>query len=351
MIKSQVALIRCDTYDEGEVYEAVRKGLELIGGVSHFVSSEESIVLKPNVLFGTNPENCVCTHPSVFKAVGKILREVGVNVLYGDSSAFGACKANMKRAGLKQAADEIGIELADFDHGRVVVHGEAMLNKRFVIANGVLDTDGLISLPKLKTHEFTTYTGAIKNQYGCIPGALKNQQHARFRSPQDFATMLVDLNMIVRPRFYVMDAIMAMEGNGPRSGNPRKLGVLLLSSDPVALDAVACRIINLDTALVPTFEPGEKSGLGTYREDCIEIIGAKVEEFVCSDFDVVRKRRVSTPGPETKTGKGIKSKIRGWISSLVKKTLQWSTPLSTKNRYLWAFAQVLVILMLSDKVR
>jgi uncharacterized protein (DUF362 family)/Pyruvate/2-oxoacid:ferredoxin oxidoreductase delta subunit len=329
MIKSRVSLIGCNTYDEDEVYEAIRKGLELVGGISHFVSSGERIVLKPNVLFGTSPENCVCTHPSVLKAVGKILLEADVNISYGDSSAFGTCKTNMKRAGLKHVADEIGIPLADFDGGRLVVRDEAMINKRFVIANGVLDSDGIISLPKLKTHEFTVYTGAIKNQYGCIPGVLKNLQHARFRSPQDFATMLVDLNMLVRPRFCIMDAIMAMEGNGPRSGKPRKMGVLLFSSDPVALDAVACKIINLDPAQVPTFEPGEKTGLGTYREENIEIVGGNVEEFVCSDFDVVRKRRVSTPGLETR--KGIKSKIRGKLSSFVRKQI-CQRPIIDKNK-------------------
>jgi Pyruvate/2-oxoacid:ferredoxin oxidoreductase delta subunit len=225
----------------------------------------------------------------------------------------------MRKAGLKQVADEIGIELADFDNGKVVVRDEAMMNKRFIVANGVLDADGLISLPKLKTHEFTVYTGAIKNQYGCIPGVLKSQQHARFRSPQDFAHMLVDLNMVIRPRLYIMDAIMAMEGNGPMSGSPRKLGVLLFSSDPLALDSVACRLINLDYSLVPTFEPGEKAGLGTYHENNIEIVGGNIGDFVCDDFKVMRKRQVITP--DTETGKGVKAAVRRWGSSFVKKKI------------------------------
>jgi Pyruvate/2-oxoacid:ferredoxin oxidoreductase delta subunit len=80
-----------------------------------------------------------------------------------------------------------------------------------------------------------------------------------------------------------------MEGNGPRSGNPRRLGVLLLSSDPIALDAVACKIIDLNTAFVPTFAPGEKAGLGTYHLKNIEVIGEKVDDFICRDFEVVRK--------------------------------------------------------------
>jgi uncharacterized protein (DUF362 family)/Pyruvate/2-oxoacid:ferredoxin oxidoreductase delta subunit len=317
--KIKVALISCATYDVMDVDKAVRRGLELIGGISHFINPGEKIVVKPNVLFGTAPEKCVCTHPSVFKAVGQLLLKAGVIVTYGDSSAFGSCEANVRKAGLKQVAEEIGVELADFDKGRVVVRDEAMMNKRFVIANGVLDADGLVSLPKLKTHEFTVYTGAVKNQYGCIPGVLKNQQHARFRSPQDFAAMLVDLNMIIKPRFYVMDAIMAMEGNGPRSGSPRKLGVLLFSGDPLALDTVACRLINLDCSMVPTFAPGEKAGLGTCRKDDIEIVGENIEDFVCSDFKVMRKRRSITP--DTQTGKGVKATLRRLLSSFVKREI------------------------------
>jgi ferredoxin len=108
--------------------------------------------------------------------------------------------------------------------------------------------------------------------------------------------MLVDLNTLVRPRLYIMDAVMAMEGNGPRSGNSRKLGVLLFSRDPVALDAVACKIIDLDPALVPTSAPGERAGLGTYHFEDIEIVGEKVEDYICRDFDVVRKPPVPAAG-------------------------------------------------------
>jgi ferredoxin len=125
---------------------------------------------------------------------------------------------------------------------------------------------------------------------------LKNQQHARMPDPFNFATMLVDLNTLIRPRLFIMDAVMAMEGNGPRNGKPRKMGVLLLSTDPIALDAVACKLIDLDPAFVPTSAPGEKSGLGTYHYENIDIAGANVEDYICRDFDIVRKPAVSTAG-------------------------------------------------------
>lgn len=261
MNRSKVALVRCDTYEQEAVHEAVQKGLDLIGGVSSLVKSGERIVMKPNVLYGTNPEKGVSTHPSVLRAVGMLLKEAGASVFYGDSPSFGRAESHMRRAGLKQVADELAIQLADFDKGRAVSHKDSLLIKSFVIANGVLDSDGLVNLPKLKTHPLVRFTGAVKNQFGCVPGLLKSQYHVKLHDPYDFATMLVDLNTLVRARFCVMDGIVAMEGNGPRSGKLRELNVLLFSSDPIALDATACRIINLDPEVVPTSKLGEAAGL------------------------------------------------------------------------------------------
>ncbi|MFA5307941.1 MAG: DUF362 domain-containing protein [Dehalococcoidales bacterium] len=287
--KSRVALVACDTYDEEKVYRAVARGVGLIGGIEQFVTAGEKIVLKPNVLIGSAPEKCVCTHPAVFKAAAKIFLESGAVLSCGDSPGFGGTAAGMRTAGLKQVADELNITVADFSKGTSVSHREGRLVKRFTIADAVLAADGLVSLSKLKTHGLMRMTGAIKNQFGCIPGLIKGQHHARMADPFEFAAMLADLNTLLKPRLYIMDAVMAMEGNGPRNGSPRKIGAILVSKDPVALDAVACKIINLDPAFVPTLASGEKTGLGTYHEENIEVAGEKAADFICPDFDVVRK--------------------------------------------------------------
>jgi len=287
MEKSRVALVRCEDYNPELVFDAVRKGIDLLGGMAHFVKPEEKIVLKPNVLIGSNPARSVTTHPIVFKAVGRLLQETGAKVYYGDSSAFGSCEFNMKRANLKQAGDEMGFVLADFDHGQEVDHKTALLNKKFTIARGVLDADGLISLPKLKTHGLTRFTGAVKNQFGCLPGAHKREFHFKMPDPFDFATMLVDINTFVRPRLYVMDGIVAMEGNGPFNGKSRRMNVLLFSTDPIAMDSVACKLIGLNPEFVPTSKPGEKAGW-TYHYENIEVVGDALESFIAKDFKVVR---------------------------------------------------------------
>jgi uncharacterized protein (DUF362 family)/ferredoxin len=348
MNKSKVAVIKCDDYDEQKVNAAVERGLNLIGGLSSFVQTGEKIVLKPNVLVGSDPQRCVCTHPSVLKAVGKLLKIAGAEVSCGDSPGyFLKCEANLQRAGLKRAADELGIRIADFDEGKPVTLKDPLLNSRFVIANGVLEADGVISLPKMKTHQLTRFTGAIKNQFGCIPGMLKGQYHVKMPNPFNFATMLVDLNSLIRPRLFIMDGIMAMEGNGPFSGKPRQMNVLLLSSDPIALDSVACKIIDLNPEFVPTSIPGEKAGLGTYHYEQIELIGDDVSAFITRDFDVIRKPPVAAasgrisnfiknqtfPGPAIDKNKCTKCGTCYKVCPLETKAIVWEKGTVPKHNY------------------
>ncbi len=296
MNKARVVIIRCDTYEDDQVVTAIQKGVDMMGGISSFAKPGERIVLKPNILIGTDPDKHVTTHPAVFRAAGKLLKDAGVIVLYGDSPSFGKSEPNLRRSGIKQVGDELGFILADFDSGRSVSHKDALLIKKFVVANGVLDSDGLVSLPKFKTHGLVRFTGAVKNQFGCIPGLRKSQYHVKLPDPYDFATMLVDLNTLIRPRLYIMDGIVAMEGNGPRSGRLKQLNVLLLSTDPIALDATACRIAHLDPEIVPTSKPGEKAGLGIYHIEDIELMGEALESFVDRSFEVNRTAPVSRSG-------------------------------------------------------
>ncbi len=285
---SIVALIRCDSYDEAAVSAAVERGIRLLGGPEKFARKNEKILLKVNLLAGDAPEKCTTTHPSVFKAVARVLMATGATISCGDSPSFGSTAAVAKKAGIAQAAEQLGIELKDFSIGKEVVFSEGKQNKKFTIASPVLESDGIISLPKLKTHGFLKFTGAVKNQFGCIPGILKAEFHVKMTDPVSFARMLVDCNRLVHPRLYVMDGIVAMEGNGPRGGAPRKMNVLLFSEDPIALDATACRLINLDPGLVPTIVLGRESGQGTCDEKSIQLVGDDFASFKAELFIVDR---------------------------------------------------------------
>jgi len=285
---SKVALVRCESYEYDSVKRSIERGVSLIGGLSLFVQKGENILLKPNILVGDAPEKCVTTNPAVFKAVIEILINAGANVTYGDSPAIGKTLKAAKKAGLTQVADEFNIKLADFKTGMDVFFDKGLQNRKFTIAKAVFDNDAVISLPKLKTHGLERFTGAIKNQFGCIPGVLKGEFHLKLPGADDFAKMLVDLNKFVSPRLYIMDGIYGMEGNGPRGGTPKKMNILLFSSDPVALDATVCRLIKLNPEYVPTTKYGMQAGMGSFLKEDIELLGDDFDSFFTDDFKVNR---------------------------------------------------------------
>jgi len=287
-MKSKVALIRCNSYDQQEVNQAISRGLGLLGGAGSFCKAEEKILLKVNLLAGDVPEKCVTTHPAVFHAVAECFLAAGACLSYGDSPGFGVSGAAAKKAGITDVAEALKLEAADFKDGRDVFFEEGNQNKKFFIANGVLDCEGLISLPKMKTHGLERFTGAVKNQFGCVVGMRKGEFHVKLPDATDFAKMLVDLNSYVKPRLYIMDGIVAMEGNGPRGGTPRPMNVLLFSTDPIALDAIASRMINLNPLFVPTTLVGSETGAGNYKEEDIELVGDPLKDFICMDFNVER---------------------------------------------------------------
>lgn len=293
---SKVAIVECRSYEPREVEAAICRGLELIGGVAQFVRPDERIVLKPNVLYGSPPEKCIVTHPEVVRAVGAIMIEHGARCLYGDSSAVRNPAYNLRRAGMSAVADELGMIEADFQTAARVDHPAGLITRHLVLAKGVVDADGVVSLAKCKTHGLVRFTGAVKNLYGCVPGISKGQYHAQFPDPWDFSRLLVDIAARVQPRLSVIDAVMAMEGNGPGGGVPRALGCLLLSADPVAVDAVACRIIDLPAECVPTLALGAEAGLGECEPDRIELVGDPLDRFIVRDFDAVRRPPVRMTG-------------------------------------------------------
>ncbi|UCB46763.1 MAG: DUF362 domain-containing protein [Spirochaetota bacterium] len=316
-MSSRVSIIRCDSYDEDEVYRAVKRGIEYLGGATQAAKSGERIVLKPNVLWGDRPETCINTHPSVFEAIGRILREIGADLLYGDSPGFGKPEYHMRKSGIMSAAQKLGIPLADFEHGMEVEFKDSPFTKLFTVAKGALDCDGLVSIPKLKTHGLMRMTGAVKNQFGCVPGVQTHVFHIRIPNPYDFARMLVSLNLLLKMRLFILDGIMAMEGNGPRGGRPVKMGFLLFSKDPVALDTIMCRTIGLEPEIVPTNPIGMEYGLGICNLDEIELVGDPIDELINIQFDVLR-----TPVPSRDMHK---------VPSFIKKAL-FSRPVIDSER-------------------
>ena len=174
---SEVALIRCESYEYAEVMAAVQRGIDLLGGASSFVKPGEKILLKPNWIMAVPPQRCATTHPAVFKAVCEIFGIAGADLCYGDSPGHGTTEEETLEAahvtGFWEIASALNIPLADFLHSREIKMTSDFEPREFSIASGALDCDGIISLPKLKTQGFLKLTGAVKNQMGCIPGQAK----------------------------------------------------------------------------------------------------------------------------------------------------------------------------------
>jgi uncharacterized protein (DUF362 family)/Pyruvate/2-oxoacid:ferredoxin oxidoreductase delta subunit len=283
-------------YGEEEVADAIRRGFALLGGAERFSAAGEQILLKPNLLAGSTPDELVCPHPSVFRAVARELNQTGARLVYGDSPGFGNAQAIAKRAGIAAAAATEGVEYVDFRTPVTRSFPEGRLIRQFTVAAPAFESDGIISISKLKTHGLTRMTGAIKNTFGCVPGLLKGEFHVRMGTTEKFSEMLVDLNRFLRPRLYIMDAVIAMEGNGPRGGDARRVAALLMSDDPVALDATACRMIALDIDLVPPVRIGDAWGLGHAAVEAIQILGDDLSTFIEPTFVVDRRPR-STKEP------------------------------------------------------
>lgn len=297
--KHLVALVPLDTYEQDKVDAAVREGVALLGGMKKFAQPEEKILLKPNLLGKAIPEKAITTHPAVFSAVARLMREEGYkHVAYGDSpgnptttpdKAADAC-------GIAAAAQKWKLDKADFASGSVVHFPEGKAARSFYLCHGVQECDALINICKMKTHGLERITGAVKNLYGCICGVNKATGHASYPNSEVFADMLCDLNLCVKPRLHILDGVVAMEGNGPASGTPTAMNVLLFSDDPVALDSVFAALVHLDAEAVPTCVSGAKGGLGVMDQAQIEVITPEGTMTVLEaqgkwgkpDFDVFR---------------------------------------------------------------
>ncbi|MCF7885184.1 MAG: DUF362 domain-containing protein [Candidatus Marinimicrobia bacterium] len=286
--KSKVALVKCDSYDQEKVNTAIARGLKLLGGIEQFIKPEDYVLLKPNFLSDHPPEEGVTTHPGVFRAMVKQTLEVSDNVKYGDSPGRSSVEKVAKVSGLQEVAEEFNIKLKSFEEGQEVFYKENGQTRKFKIAKEVLASDTLINLAKFKTHNLTRITGAVKNIFGCVSGLEKAEFHLKLPEVADFSKMLVELCLLVKPKLHIIDGIMGMEGNGPNAGNMRPVNVLLFSKDPVALDTVFAKIVNLDPEKVGTNYYGRELGLGNTDLDNIELIGDNIDDFIIEDYDVYR---------------------------------------------------------------
>ncbi|MBU0671801.1 MAG: DUF362 domain-containing protein, partial [Candidatus Margulisbacteria bacterium] len=223
-MNSKVAIASCPNYEQDTVDQAVAQCLQLIGGLDSIVKPGHRVLLKVNALMDSAPDAVVTTHPAIVAAVIKEVKKLGAKALVGDSP--GNTSANidktMERTGFAKAAKEAGGEILNFQKSKIADVPSPSNNQRIKtlkIAQAVLDADVIINLPKLKTHGWTLYTGAIKNMFGAVPGFFKTKYHIFAPQPYEFSEMLVDILEVTKPQVNIMDAVIGMEGPGPSAGN------------------------------------------------------------------------------------------------------------------------------------
>lgn len=269
---STVSVVACKTYELSAVRAAVQACLHPLGGISAFIQPGMRVLLKPNLLMApASYEQAVTTHPAVLQAVAELVKAAGAEVWIGDSPAgpLGSNPAVWRKTGAQAAAEAVGASMAPFEH----VVWKGLNEKDYFIARPVTEADFIISLPKLKTHALTLYTGAVKNLLGVIPGTRKSEVHVRAPGIQDFSAELVNLLELVRPGLSIMDGVLGQEGAGPGvNGTPHPYGILAASIDPVALDTVMTQAMGFRTGEVLHLAQAGARGLGVSYPGRIETL-------------------------------------------------------------------------------
>ena len=255
-------------------YEHLSEAIDRAFGLFPLAITGKKVLIKPNVLRDTDAEEGVTTHPAVLRAVvEKVKTMKPASLIVGDNPGvmnYGANEHSFEKTGLMEASlgyyQNIGNDSLKLP-----------FNPDFVpmvsVSRSFLDADVIISLPKFKTHGLTVLTGAIKNSYGYLPGAQKARLHKVAGSPERFHEMVVDVFNLRVPDFFLMDAVVGMEGNGPASPDLRDIGLILASDNGVALDGVVATMMGCDPGLLRFLQKAEKLGLGEYDPGKNEIIG------------------------------------------------------------------------------
>jgi uncharacterized protein (DUF362 family)/Pyruvate/2-oxoacid:ferredoxin oxidoreductase delta subunit len=279
----KVSIERVASYDPAAVQAGLQRLLEPLGGMGAFVRPGDRVLLKPNMLSAKPPEAAVTTHPAVLREVIRLVQGAGGIALVGDSPGFGSLKSVAKKSGLLAVIEECGAELVEFTTTTVVASGGAF--KRFEVATAYLEADRVINLPKLKTHEMMTLTCGVKNLFGILVGAAKPAWHLQAGADRElFARVLLEIYQLRPPELTIVDAIVAMEGDGPGSGDPLHVGLLLAGENPVAVDMIAAEIAGIPKNLLYVERGAEKLGLQGANRTEVETVGLPLAEAKVPPF-------------------------------------------------------------------
>ncbi len=288
---SKVAVTKCEAYTAEICSQALDAVLAPLGGLD-WVKPGMRIAIKANLVSAMKPDKAATTHPVLLAELTKKLVAKGASVVIGDSPGGVYSNAFLSRvyaATGMELAQQAGAEL-NRDFGQLEADfPDAYVAKHFTYTSYLAQADAIISFAKLKSHGMMCLSAATKNLFGAVPGTMKPEYHFLYPQPLDFAGMLVDLNRYLKPRLYLVDAVMTMEGNGPTAGTPRYMGALLAGENCHTVDMVCTKLIALDPATVPTLQVAVSHGLSPAQADGIEICG-DITPFILPDFQRIESK-------------------------------------------------------------
>lgn len=301
MDKSKVSISRCNAYEKDKINAAIDRCLKDLDIGKDFFK-DKKILLKPNLLSSTPPQKAVTTHPVFLEAVIDRLLSYGVrkeNMLIADSPGIAVAydrkglEETYKTTGLLDISQKTGIRL-NYDTGMEMISlKEGQVVKRLEIIKPAVENDMIINLPKFKTHNLTTITGAVKNLYGTVHGRQKTLYHTKFLELAKFYQLLFDIITFLKPAVNIMDGIIGLEGEGPgTSGTPRKVGLVLASKDPVAMDILVSMIMGIDLEGFPLQKTAKSRGFHSAEIGKIDILGASIDELIIKDFKKPKTRNL-----------------------------------------------------------
>jgi len=259
---------KCGKYSRNEVEETLRTLLARTGGLKQFLSPGETVLLKPNLLSASTPEECVTTHPEIVRATALLVLEAGGKPFIGDSPGIDSFSKVARETGMEEIARELEIPCLELDEPAALTMAEGSVFQRVEVSRRALQTDRIINLPKLKTHAQMMLTLGVKNLFGTVVSHRKAEWHYKVGLRRDvFANLHLDIARSLAPCLTILDGIRGMEGRGPSNGTPRDFGILAVSPDPLDLDLRVCALLGAPLKNFPLYRAALRRGIVHRDED------------------------------------------------------------------------------------
>jgi uncharacterized protein (DUF362 family) len=273
--------------DIAQLKENIAEAIALaVGSIDSIIKAGETVLIKPNLAFQAPPESFSVVDPRVIEAVVSYLKEnsKAKEVWVGDNPSLGQhvgrARPAFEMAGMRAAAERGGADRVIFFDEEELVEVEiegAQLYRRAKVYKPLLDADRVINLPKMKTHLAGIVTLGIKNWQGIIPN-VHPSGHQQDVHRLDLGQKCADLLRVRQADLTLVDAVIAMEGQGPHAGTPVEMNLLIAGRQTVAVDAVAAYVMGFETIEVPAIRIAATEGLGVREIDEIEVVGAAIAD-------------------------------------------------------------------------